>query len=71
MNEPKMMTIPEIRKAGLDALRERLGPAGVIRFLQQFDPGHGDYATDRHAWLDRLTIEEIAASIARRRAPGS
>ena len=35
----RTLTLPEIRRAGLDALRERLGPAGMIRFLQQYEPG--------------------------------
>jgi len=62
-----MMTIPEIRQAGLEALRERLGAAGTIRFLQQFDPGHGDYTQDRHAWLDSLDVDEIVRGIEQRR----
>lgn len=70
MNQPRTMTIPEIRKAGLDALRERLGPGGMLRFLQQFDPGHGDYTESRHAWLDDLTVDDIARSTAARRKRG-
>lgn len=53
------MTLEEIRSAGLEALRERLGKAGMIRFLQQFDAGHGDYASDRHKWVDETTLEEL------------
>ena len=43
----KTLTIPELRAEGLKALRDRLGPAGTIRFLQLFDPGKGDYTGDR------------------------
>ncbi len=67
MNDAKIMTIPEIRKAGLQALRERLGVAGTIRFLLEFTPGHGDYTHDRHAWLDNLTVDDIVKSIEARR----
>lgn len=67
MNQYKSMTIPEIRQAGLEALRDRLGPAGALRFLQQFDPGHGDYTKDRHTWLDDLNVDDIAQSIKDRR----
>ena len=63
----KTMTIPEIRKAGIEALLDRLGPAGTIRFLQQYDPGRGDYTHDRHAWLDELSLDEIAKRIEARR----
>jgi hypothetical protein len=61
------LTLPEIRKIGIEALIERLGPGDTLRFLEQFDPGHGDYTRDRHAWLDKLTVEEIAKSIQDRR----
>lgn len=67
MNAPKRMTLPEIRQAGVDALRERLGPEGMIRFLQQFDGGHGDYTAERHALLDGLTVDEIVQDIGKRR----
>jgi hypothetical protein len=50
----RTLTIPELRRAGLDALRKRLGAAGAVRFLQLFDPGIGDYTVDRHQWLDDL-----------------
>lgn len=59
----KTLTIPELRRAGLEALRERLGPAGTIRFLQLFDPGVGDYTQDRAAWLDDLTVDQISRDI--------
>ena len=63
----KTMTMPEIRKAGIEALLERLGPDGTLRFLQQYNPGRGDYTTDRHEWLDKLTLEDIEKSIRERR----
>jgi len=61
------MSIPELRKAGIEALLERLGPDGTLRFLQQYNPGQGDYTTERHEWLDKLTLEEIERSICDRR----
>jgi hypothetical protein len=67
------MTLEEIRQAGLEALRERLGRAGMIRFLQQFDGGNGDYARERHEWADRTTLEDLkklAAGKPKRRRGG-
>lgn len=61
-------TIPEIRKAGMDALLDRLGPAGTIRFMQEFDPGYGDYTEERHLWMDGQTVEEIMARIRKRQS---
>lgn len=51
--------VDEIRRAGLDALRERLGPVDMIRFLQQFETGHGDYAREHHDRVDRTTLDDI------------
>ena len=50
----------EIRQQGLAALEERLGRADMIRFLQQFQTGSGDYATQRHDWADATTLADIA-----------
>ncbi len=49
-------TLDDIRREGLEALRKRLGRAGLIRFLQQFETGAGDYATERHAWVDATPL---------------
>ena len=53
------LTLDQIRQAGLDALRERLGRAGMIRFLQQFETGRGDYSKSRHDWVDRTSLEDL------------
>jgi hypothetical protein len=52
-------SLDEVRQEGLDALRERLGRADMIRFLQQFETGRGDYSQERHEWVDRLSLQEI------------
>lgn len=62
----KNATNEEIRREGLAALLERLGPAGTIRFLQQYESGEGDYTKKRHAWLDKLTVDDIIEDIRRR-----
>ena len=57
------MTPETLRQAGLDALRRELGPTGMVRFLQQFEMGCGDYTAERWQWLtadadvDSLAIE--------------
>jgi hypothetical protein len=62
-------TPEEIRTKGLAALKRELGAAGMIRFLHQFDRGNGDWATERHAWAEKLTWDDIrkAAEKLRRR----
>ena len=52
-----------IRRLGIDALTEKLGPIGMIEFIRQFDSGYGDYTKERHIWLDNLTIDDINSEI--------
>jgi len=52
-------TLDQIRREGLIALRERLGRAGMVRFLQQFEVGAGDYATERHEWVDQTSLADL------------
>ena len=48
----------EIRKIGLQALKEALGPVGMVRFIQQYENGYGDYTKEKYQ-QPNLTIEEI------------
>lgn len=59
----QMMTPQQIRVAGLAALSRELGLVGMIRFMQQFELGQGDYSKDRHQWLDKYTVDDIAKMI--------
>ena len=56
----QMMTPQQIRVAGLAALSRELGLVGMIRFMQQFEMGQGDYSKDCHQWLDKYTVDDIA-----------
>ena len=53
------MTLDEIRRQGLLALRERLGRVGMVRFLQQFENGAGDYAQERRQWVESVTLDDL------------
>ena len=55
----------EIRAEGWKALTERLGVSGAIRFLMEYDPGHGDYVEERRELFRDLTLND---AIARARA---
>lgn len=57
------MTPKEIRLAGYEALKEKLGVVGMIRFMQDIDKGYGDYTKDRHKWLGNPDLDEIANEI--------
>ncbi len=59
MIDTRMMTPMQIHQAGLAVLLRELGPVGLIRFLQQFELGAGNYTKERHQWLGRLTVDEV------------
>jgi hypothetical protein len=61
------MTQEQIRQMGIEALIAKLGPAGMVRFLQQFDMGSGDYTKERHTWLGKSDVKTLAREIRRRR----
>jgi hypothetical protein len=64
---PANMTLEQIRLTGLKALSRDLGAVGMVRFLQQFETGYGDYTTERHEWLGERTVRELAQEIERER----
>ena len=61
------LTQDEIRSAGLEALARELGPTGLIRFLQIYEHGNGDYTQEREEILPHQTAEEIAEEIRQKR----
>ena len=42
----------EIRKLGLQALKETLGLVGMVRFIQQYENGCGDYTNEKYQQPD-------------------
>jgi hypothetical protein len=67
MSKSSSMSNYEIRVEGWKALTERLGPAGAMRFMMQYDPGHGDYSIERQEIFADLDLEELLAAIRRQR----
>ena len=65
MTRSSPMSMYEIRMEGWKALTERLGAAGAMRFMMQYDPGHGDYSKERHEIFASVTMEELLESIGR------
>jgi hypothetical protein len=53
----------QLRQLGIEALVQALGAVGMVRFLQQFDRGSGDYTRDRDTILAGITLEEAIAQI--------
>ena len=57
----------EIRAIGFEALLRELGPAGAIRFIQQYETGQGDYTRDRKKLLPKKSVREIGGEIMKKR----
>ena len=57
------MTLNELRRAGLEALKEKLSPVDFVRFLQQYEMGYGDYTSERKNWLNQLDKKEFLQQV--------
>lgn len=58
-------TLEEIRRAGVEALRRELGVVGMVRFLQQFETGNGDYTEERQQIVGKAGVRALAEQIQR------
>lgn len=56
-----------LRKAGLEAVAKALGPLGMVRFLQQFETGVGDYTKERERLLEGLSVQDIVSEVKSKR----
>ncbi len=61
------LTQSQLMQIGIEALAKCLGPAGMLRFMQQYNQGSGDYTRDRDKILGNPTLREIVAEIKERR----
>ena len=60
-------TLSEIRTLGFHALIREPGPAGAIRFIQQYESDHGDYTRNRKKLLPKKSVCEISREIVKQR----
>lgn len=58
-----MMTDEQILELGFEAIVDKLGPVGLIRFIHQFEAGTGNFTEDRQQWLGISDVETIAKQI--------
>lgn len=70
MNDLKM-TANQIHELGIEALLQKLGPVGTIRFLHQYETGKGNYSVDRQQWLTVPDVETLANQIQQSREEDS
>ena len=51
--------LERIRRDGLKALKEKLGVEGMIKFIQMYSDGKGDYTEERRKNLKDLNKEDL------------
>lgn len=56
--------LEKIRRDGLKALKEKLGVEGMIKFIQMYSDGKGDYTEERDEILKDVTIEDFERFLA-------
>ena len=61
------LTDEQFERHALEVLKRELGADELARFLRLNRSGSGDYARDRDAWQNHLTMDEILESIRRTR----
>jgi hypothetical protein len=49
----------ELRRRGFEALVEAMGWVNAVRFLRQYEVGHGDYARERDTFLPEWDAETL------------
>jgi len=54
LNNPNL-----IRQKGIEALTDALGPLGMVKFMQQFGGGTGDYTKERKELLAGITMDDF------------
>ncbi|OGV67416.1 MAG: hypothetical protein A3K19_23490 [Lentisphaerae bacterium RIFOXYB12_FULL_65_16] len=58
-----MLSLEDVRTRGFEALVAALGSANALRFIGQYDLGHGDYTHDRFRIVPDKSAKEIFASL--------
>jgi len=53
----------QIQIVGLEILQKELGTNGLLRFLQQFERGSGDYTRTRQETPQTETVDSLVAQI--------
>ncbi|SJM96368.1 hypothetical protein [Crenothrix polyspora] len=53
----------EIQQQAFQALHSSLGVVGLIRFMQQYDKGYGNYTLDRQEWQKTYSVDSLFAEI--------
>ena len=58
-----IMTDEQILELGFEALVDKFGPIGMIRFIHHFEAGTGNYTEERQQWVGMSDVETLAKQI--------
>lgn len=68
MSSTPYKTEQEIQQLGIEVLQKGLGITDFIRFMQQFDKGHGNYVEDRKQWQKDYSVNQLLEEMAKTNA---
>lgn len=63
MSVENYKTDNEIQHTAFSVLHKQLGISNLIRFMQQYDKGYGNYTIDRDEWQKNYTVDSLSAEI--------
>ena len=63
MRNHNILTPAEIRKAGWEALRKKLGPASALRFMLDYERGEGNYTELRREIFKGKTVQDLVSEM--------
>ena len=66
----KRRNAAQLAADGFAAMVQHLGMADAVRYVQLYHQGAGDYAQERHEWLDELSHDQIANLMAKTQKKG-
>lgn len=49
----------EIQETAFELLHKKLGMSDLIRFMQQYNKGYGNYVQDRDKWQKKYTVDNL------------
>lgn len=55
--------LSDITHQAITILSRELGVADAIRFINQFNTGHGDYTEERRSLFEGMSLDDILAGI--------
>ena len=59
--------LSEVNHEAIQVLSEHIGVVDTLRFVNQFTTGHGNYTEERDALFGHMTLDEIVASIEKKK----